>query len=258
MSDSGGLHDPQTLAFYDREAAKYGARRLPEEHPRLTAFLGRLAPGAHVLDLGCGGGQDSAAMLARGFEVTAVDGSPGLAAVAGQRIGRPVQVLLFEDLAFVDAFDGVWANASLTHAPVAGLADILGRVRRALRPGGVFYAGYKAGDGGGRDALGRWFSYLTGQTSGWSGARVAPMTAATRPGSTSPRPGPPDPYSAGCAGSTRLAISLSNSPHTPASPSHFPRGAALEYSVERASKKLACSTPDSMDCSQGSGFSFTP
>jgi para-nitrobenzyl esterase len=34
--------------------------------------------------------------------------------------------------------------------------------------------------------------------------------------------------------------------------------AALEYSVARASKKLACSTPLSIDCSQGSGFSFTP
>jgi SAM-dependent methyltransferase len=161
MSDSGRLHDPQTLAFYDRAAAQYGARRLPQEHPRLTAFLNRLAPGAHVLDLGCGGGQDAAAMLAKGFEVTAVDGSPGLAAVAAQRIGRPVQVLLFEDLAFAEAFDGIWANASLTHAPLDGLSDILGRVRRALRPGGLFYAGYKAGDGGGRDALGRWFSYLT-------------------------------------------------------------------------------------------------
>jgi DNA-binding transcriptional LysR family regulator len=34
--------------------------------------------------------------------------------------------------------------------------------------------------------------------------------------------------------------------------------AALEYSVARASKKLACSTPDSSDCSHGSGFSVTP
>lgn len=160
MGDDIPLHDPQTLAFYDREATTYGARRLPEEHRRLNAFLARLTPGAQVLDLGCGGGQDSAAMLARGFEVTAVDGSPGLAAVAEQRIGRPVQVLLFEDLAFTEAFDGVWANASLTHVPVDGLTDVLGRVRRALRPDGLFYAGFKAGDGGGRDALGRWFSYL--------------------------------------------------------------------------------------------------
>ena len=161
MGGEDRLHDDQTLAFYDREAAIYGARRLPEEHRRLTAFLARLSPGAHVLDLGCGGGQDAAAMLARGFEVTAIDGCQGLAAVAEQRIGRPVQVMLFEDLAAEDEFDGVWANASLTHVPLAGLDDVLRRVRRALRPSGAFYAGYKAGDGGARDALGRWFSYLT-------------------------------------------------------------------------------------------------
>ena len=161
MRQAGPHHDPQTLAFYDREAAVYGARRLPEENRRLRAFLDRLAPGASVLDLGCGGGQDTAAMLAAGFEVTAVDGSPGLAAVAAERLGRPVQVLLFEDLAFEAAFDGVWANASLTHAPLHGLPDILARVRRAMRPGGLFYAGYKAGDGGARDSLGRWFSYLS-------------------------------------------------------------------------------------------------
>ncbi len=38
----------------------------------------------------------------------------------------------------------------------------------------------------------------------------------------------------------------------------WPRVAALEYSVARASKKLACSTPDNRACSQGSGFSVTP
>ena len=161
MRQAGPHHDPQTLAFYDREAAVYGARRLPEENRRLRAFLDRLAPGATILDLGCGGGQDTAAMLAAGFEVTAVDGSPGLAAVAAERLGRPVQVLLFEELAFEAAFDAVWANASLTHVPVAGLPDVLARVRRAMRPGGLVYAGFKAGDGGARDSLGRYFSYLS-------------------------------------------------------------------------------------------------
>jgi SAM-dependent methyltransferase len=159
MSGHGG--DPETLAFYNREAAAYGARRLPEENLRLRAFLDQLTPGAAILDLGCGGGQDTAAMLAAGFEATAVDGSPGLAAVAAERLGRPVQVLLFEDLAFEVAFDGVWANASLTHARPESLPDILRRVRRALRPDGLFYAGFKAGDGGARDSLGRYFSYLS-------------------------------------------------------------------------------------------------
>jgi hypothetical protein len=58
--------------------------------------------------------------------------------------------------------------------------------------------------------------------------------------------------------SARFACIASNADHTPSFPCHCPSVAALEYSVLRASKKLACSTPESIDCSQGSGFSFTP
>ena len=152
-------HDPQTLAFYDRDAVAYAGRRLPEVSPRLTAFLTALPAGAHILDLGCGGGQDSQVMLAQGFEVTPLDGSAGLARIASDRLGRPVRVQLFEDLEDEAAFDGVWANASLLHVPTTGLVQVLARVRRALRPGGTCHATYKAGAGGGRDALGRYFNF---------------------------------------------------------------------------------------------------
>lgn len=151
-------HDRQTLAFYDREAAVYAGRRLSKPS-RLTLFLAALPAGAHVLDLGCGGGQDSEVMLEQGFEVTPLDGSAGLAKIAQARLGRPVRVQLFEDLEDQAVFDGVWANASLLHVPTAGLAQVLARVRRALKPGGVFYAGYKAGEGGARDVLGRYFNF---------------------------------------------------------------------------------------------------
>ncbi len=152
-------HDPQTLAFYDRDAAAYAGRRLPKVSQRLTDFLAALPAGAHVLDLGCGGGQDSQVMLAQGFEVTPLDGSAGLARIAQQRLGRPVRVQLFEDLEDEAAFDGIWANASLLHVPAAALPLALARVRRALTPGGLFHATYKAGEGGGRDSLGRYFNF---------------------------------------------------------------------------------------------------
>lgn len=64
---TGPIHDPQTLAFYDREAAAYAGRRLPEASQRLIDFLAALPAGANVLDLGCGGGQDSEVMQAKGF-----------------------------------------------------------------------------------------------------------------------------------------------------------------------------------------------
>ncbi len=152
-------HDPQTLAFYDRDAAAYAGRRLPKASQRLTDFLAALPTGAHVLDLGCGGGQDSEVMLARGFEVTPLDGSVGLARIAQERLGRPVRVQLFEDLEDEEAFDAIWANASLLHVPMEALPLALARVRRALKPGGRFHATYKAGAGAGRDSLGRYFNF---------------------------------------------------------------------------------------------------
>jgi SAM-dependent methyltransferase len=69
--------------------------------------------------------------------------------------------MTFGELDADAAFDAVWASASLLHAPVAALPDVLTRVRRALRPGGRFYAGFKRGDGEGYDSLGRYYNFPT-------------------------------------------------------------------------------------------------
>jgi SAM-dependent methyltransferase len=152
-------HDEETLAFYEREAAAYAARREPRGDPRMDAFIAALAPGAAVLDLGCGGGQDAEVMLVAGLRVTAMDGSPALAAEASRRLGRAVQVRKFEELRDEARYDAVWANASLLHVPIDGLPEVLARVWRALKPGGRLFASFKAGDGPGRDALGRYYNF---------------------------------------------------------------------------------------------------
>ena len=91
--------------------------------------------------------------------MTPTDGSAGLAAEAQARLGRPVRVMRFEELEDVAAYDAVWANACLLHVPEDGLADVLARIHRALKPGGRFYAGFKSGDGGDRDSLGRYYNF---------------------------------------------------------------------------------------------------
>jgi SAM-dependent methyltransferase len=151
--------DADTLGFYAAEAEVYAgrARRLGEA--RLQRFAGLLPTGSKVLELGCGGGQDSQALLALGLDVTPTDGSPELAAEAQKRLGRPVSVLLFEDLVAEAAFDGIWANACLLHVPRPALPGILAKVHRALRPGGAFYASFKAGEAEGRDRFGRYYNY---------------------------------------------------------------------------------------------------
>ena len=151
--------DRATLDFYATEAQIYAGRGRELGETRLQHFAKLIPARGQVLELGCGGGQDSEALLALGLDVSPTDGSPELAAEAQKRLGRPVSVLLFEDLSANAAFDGVWANACLLHVPRPALPGILARVHQALRPGGVFYASYKAGEAEGRDRFGRYYNY---------------------------------------------------------------------------------------------------
>jgi SAM-dependent methyltransferase len=168
--------DEDTLQFYRCNAEAYARREITSRRTRLDKFLANLPPGAAILELGCGAGGDAAEMLARGFDVTPTDGSPELASVASRRLGRPVKTLLFGDLDEVEAYHGVWANACLLHVPRAELAQVLALIRRALKPGGAFYASYKTGHGDGRDTLNRYYNYPTAdwlratyaEAGGWS------------------------------------------------------------------------------------------
>lgn len=153
--------DARTLSFYDVQAETYVASGPGGTSRFLSSFLDRLDPGAHILELGCGGGTDASAMRASGFAVTPTDGSPSIAAKAEALLGMPVKVMRFDELAEDQAFDAVWANASLLHVWRQDLSGILNRVWRALRPGGLFFASYKGGGVEGRDSHGRYFNYLS-------------------------------------------------------------------------------------------------
>ena len=150
--------DP-TSSFYADNAAVYAARERNLPRRRLDAFLDALPVGAPILELGCGGGQDAAYMLSRGFDVPPTDGSAELAREAEKRIGRPVRIMRFETLDSEGAFDGIWAEASLLHAPRSTLPDIFDRIHRALKTGGILHASFKAGEAEGHDKFGRYYNY---------------------------------------------------------------------------------------------------
>jgi len=153
--------DRETLQFYESRGREWAASHPPGSYGReLDAFLDMLAPGATILELGCGDGRDAEHMIARGFAVLPSDGSPGMAKLASERLGRDVPVMRFTELEAAEAFDAAWCQSSLLHAGEAELPGILARVHRALKPGGWHWASYKGGEGGGRDAFGRFFSYL--------------------------------------------------------------------------------------------------
>ncbi|MGB3797023.1 MAG: class I SAM-dependent methyltransferase [Alteraurantiacibacter sp.] len=153
------MTDKATIAFYDREAPSYTLSFAQGPARHLDGFLDRLPDGAHILELGCGGGRDASRMIERGFCVDMTDGSNGMAIKARERTGQDVRLLRFDELDGLDAFDAVWAHASLHHQPLAGLGDVLARIYRATRAHGWFFANYKLGDGDARDSLGRLYNF---------------------------------------------------------------------------------------------------
>jgi SAM-dependent methyltransferase len=160
-SSDHAARDEATLGFYADEAPIYTASGPGGASWCLDAFLQRLAPGTRILELGCGGGRDSEEMLARGFQLDATDGVQEMAHKAEARIGHPVRVMRFDELDAVEAYDGVWAHASLLHVPRPALPIVLSLIFRALKPGGVHFANFKGGGSEGRDAFGRYYNYLT-------------------------------------------------------------------------------------------------
>ncbi|MDO5861447.1 MAG: class I SAM-dependent methyltransferase [Thermoplasmata archaeon] len=147
--------------FYDRDPDGYfDATFGGDMSDARGRFAFRLAPGAGILDLGCGSCRDTVAFRDMGFDVLPADASEGMRRVVRERLGIEVMPLRFGDLAFDAEFDGVWACASLLHVPSAELPDILARIRRSLRPGGVFFCCFKSGSFEGvRD--GRFYRDLT-------------------------------------------------------------------------------------------------
>jgi SAM-dependent methyltransferase len=147
--------DAATIAYYQANAPHYTLSfgQAPSRH--LDAFLDRLAPGACVLELGCGAGRDSARIAERGFALDATDGTPAMVRKANERFGIAARVMRFDELDAEEAYDAVWAHACLLHVARADLPGVLASVHAALRENGLHFANYKLGSAEGRDPLGR-------------------------------------------------------------------------------------------------------
>jgi SAM-dependent methyltransferase len=91
-----------------------------------------------VLDLCCGQGNVSEALLSRGCRVVGMDFSPAMLAFARQRARTATFIEAdAQDLPFSDGeFDVVVSNLGVCHIPDQPLA--LAEARRVLRPGGRF------------------------------------------------------------------------------------------------------------------------
>lgn len=151
-----------TSEYYENNAHAYCSATLPLDADALyPPFLSRLSPRAHILDLGCGSGRDSRYFKQHDYQVTAIDGSHEMAALAEKAIGIPVEVKAFAEIREINAFDGIWANASLLHCPRGHIKEVFSRLITALRPNGIWYMSFKHGTDETMDQRARFFNNYT-------------------------------------------------------------------------------------------------
>ena len=145
-------HRERDIAFHAATAADYEAsvtRDYAIYHrgwvdPLLDLLAAEL-PGAAVLDVGCGTGVVSLALAERGFEVTAVDHSPEMLAIARGKASSAgfASKIQFEagdvtQLPFQDgSFAGATAQGVLHH--MADSSTALEEMRRVVKPGGFIF-----------------------------------------------------------------------------------------------------------------------
>lgn len=120
-------------------AAVEGRPARPLFHRALQEF-GEVRPGSTAVDLGCGDGTESRALLDLGFSVTAIDSS---AASIARLLSFPeaeralvVRRASLEEVEIPES-DLIYAGLSMPFCRPDSFASLWSRVRGALRPGGL-------------------------------------------------------------------------------------------------------------------------
>lgn len=130
-----------TLAIYERQAHSFDQLRSRDgrEQAWIDRWLGLLPPASTLLDLGCGSGDPLAAsLLARGHQVTGVDGAAAMLAIARDRY--PTGHWLQADMRTMKLdtrFDGILAWNSSFHLDPDDQRALIPRLATHLAPGGA-------------------------------------------------------------------------------------------------------------------------
>ncbi len=124
--------------YWDAEKYKQDFMFVPEYGAALLDLLDA-APGAQVVDLGCGNGALTEQLAARGYDVVGLDASPEMLALARKAhpelAFRPGNA---EDFVLEQPADAVFSNAVLHWIDAGNQQAMLDHIATQIRPGGLF------------------------------------------------------------------------------------------------------------------------
>jgi len=139
-----------TLGHYDAHAESFWEGTKDHDVTQnLEAFLSACIQGKSldILDFGCGPGRDIKYFKSLGHLPTGLDGSEEFCKFARHYTHCPVLQQTFLNLELPkEAFDGIFANASLFHIPSQELPRVLNELHSALRPNGILFSSNPRGN----------------------------------------------------------------------------------------------------------------
>ncbi len=132
MEDELWINNP------DKRRQYYEVSGSREAFPLLlrTLALGKFKT---ALDLGCGAGVDAREMARQGLEVTGVDINPEVRKYFKETPEVNVVISSFQDFDF-GRYDLIFSKSAMVFLPPQDFIDVLGKIKKALNPGGIFSA----------------------------------------------------------------------------------------------------------------------
>lgn len=137
-----------TDKYYEEKSKEYFQRTVGVDISHLYSnFLELLPKDAKILDAGAGSGRDLLEFSKLGYDVIGMDSSSSLARLAEEYSGVRVIVSKFENMSFQEAFNGIWACASLLHSEKQLMTKILKNFHLALVLDGILFISVREGKG---------------------------------------------------------------------------------------------------------------
>ena len=125
----------KTRDYYNKHADEFAVSTFKVDMESLyQPFLAELQEGVRILDVGCGSGRDTLAFKNKGYQVDAIDYSEELVKKATRLTGIPIKLKSFYEVDDYEAYDGIWARASLLHCERMILVKIMDLAEQCSSP----------------------------------------------------------------------------------------------------------------------------